>query len=64
MKYGDFNKWWGGVYLNKPSEIHRQCFEEGFAKGYAEGVEQVRILQFFLIGAITFGITLLLSILF
>lgn len=31
-----FDKWWRQVYLDRPKEIYRQCYEEGYEQGRAE----------------------------
>ena len=31
-----FDSWWHSIYIDKPKEIHRQCYEEGYEQGRAE----------------------------
>lgn len=54
-----FDKWWSSVYADRPKHIHRQCFEEGYDQGYADGVTAVRILKSTLI-----GLTALVAVIF
>lgn len=49
----EFDTWWRGVYKDKPKEIHRQCFEEGYDRGYADGASAVRILRYTLLGVLS-----------
>jgi hypothetical protein len=31
-----FDDWWHSIYIDKPKEIHRQCYEEGYEQGRDE----------------------------
>ncbi len=45
MTMKKFDDWWHSIYADKPKMIHRQCWEEGHAAGYEEGVDSVHILK-------------------
>jgi predicted SAM-dependent methyltransferase len=47
-----FDNWWNTVYLTRPKEIHRQCFEEGYLQGYTEALKSTKTTTYILLGAV------------
>jgi hypothetical protein len=57
----EFDNWWSSVYRDKPKEIHRQCFEEGFDRGYADGAASVRVLRYAVVGVLALSAVFILA---
>lgn len=58
-----FDRWWHSIYADKPRHIYRQCWEEGYDQGFAEGVASVQLTKFILLAAVAvcavFGVVVL-----
>lgn len=39
MSDGKFIGWWSRTFEDKPTRMHKVCFEEGYEHGYTDGYE-------------------------
>lgn len=59
-----FDRWWGSVYADKPKQINRHCYEEGYAQGYAEASDATSLTRYILLTVCCVSLAFCVAVLF
>ena len=58
---GKFDSWWSSIYSDKPKEIHRQCYEEGYEAGFDDAATAAKIFRWFAVALAAIVISVMFS---